>query len=42
MIRLKRVYEPPSTDDGFRIIGEDRGFANARGKEIEDFLLQLH
>jgi RimJ/RimL family protein N-acetyltransferase len=27
---------------GFRIIGEDRGFANARGKEIEEFLLQLH
>ena len=26
---------------GFRIIGEDRGFANARGKEIEEFLLQL-
>jgi RimJ/RimL family protein N-acetyltransferase len=27
---------------GFKIIGEDRGFANARGKEIEEFLLQLH
>jgi RimJ/RimL family protein N-acetyltransferase len=27
---------------GFRIIGEDRGFANARGKEIEEFLLELH
>ena len=27
---------------GFRIIGESRGFANARGKEIEEFLLQLH
>jgi RimJ/RimL family protein N-acetyltransferase len=27
---------------GFRIIGEDRGFANARGKEIEEFLLQLY
>ena len=26
---------------GFRIIGEDRGFANARGREIEEFLLQL-
>ena len=26
---------------GFRIIGEGRGFANARGKEIEEFLLQL-
>jgi RimJ/RimL family protein N-acetyltransferase len=26
---------------GFRIIGEDRDFANARGKEIEEFLLQL-
>jgi RimJ/RimL family protein N-acetyltransferase len=27
---------------GFRIIGEDKGFANARGKEVEEFLLQLH
>jgi RimJ/RimL family protein N-acetyltransferase len=27
---------------GFKIIGENRGFANARGKEIEEFLLQLH
>ncbi len=26
---------------GFRIIGEDKGFANARGKEIEEFLLEL-
>ena len=26
---------------GFRIIGEDKGFANARGKEVEEFLLQL-
>jgi RimJ/RimL family protein N-acetyltransferase len=26
---------------GFRIIGENRGFANGRGKEIEEFLLQL-
>jgi RimJ/RimL family protein N-acetyltransferase len=26
---------------GFKIIGEDKGFANARGKEIEEFLLQL-
>ena len=26
---------------GFKIIGEDRGFANARGKEIEEFLLEL-
>ena len=26
---------------GFKIIGENRGFANARGKEIEEFLLQL-
>ena len=27
---------------GFKIIGEDKGFANARGKEIEEFLVQLH
>jgi RimJ/RimL family protein N-acetyltransferase len=27
---------------GFRVIGENRGFANARGKEIEEFLLELH
>lgn len=26
---------------GFRIVGEDRGFANARGKEIEELHLQL-
>jgi len=26
---------------GFRIIGEGKGFANARGKETEEFLLQL-
>jgi RimJ/RimL family protein N-acetyltransferase len=26
---------------GFRIVGEDRGFANARGREVEEFLLQL-
>ena len=26
---------------GFRIIGEDRGFANARGTEVEELLLQL-
>ena len=26
---------------GFRIIGEDKGFANARGKEVEEFFLQL-
>lgn len=26
---------------GFRIIGEDKGFANARGKEVEEFILQL-
>ena len=25
---------------GFKIIGEDRSFANARGKEIEEFLLE--
>ncbi len=27
---------------GFRIIGEDKGFANARGREVEEFLLELH
>jgi len=26
---------------GFRISGEDRGFANARGKEIEEVILEL-
>lgn len=26
---------------GFTIISQDRGFANARGKEIEEYLLQL-
>jgi RimJ/RimL family protein N-acetyltransferase len=26
---------------GFTIVGEDRGFANARGQEIEEWLLQL-
>jgi RimJ/RimL family protein N-acetyltransferase len=26
---------------GFKIIGEDNGFANARGQEIEEYLLEL-
>lgn len=26
---------------GFRIIGEDRGYANGRGQEIEEYLLEL-
>jgi RimJ/RimL family protein N-acetyltransferase len=26
---------------GFKVIGEDKGFANARGQEIEEFLLEL-
>lgn len=26
---------------GFRIIGEDRGFANGRGEEIEEYVLEL-
>ena len=26
---------------GFVIVGEDRGFANARGEEIEEYLLEL-
>jgi RimJ/RimL family protein N-acetyltransferase len=26
---------------GFRMIGEDKGFANARGQEIEELLLEL-
>lgn len=26
---------------GFRVIGEDKGFANARGREVEEFLLEL-
>ena len=26
---------------GFTIVGEDKGFANARGQEIEEFLLRL-
>jgi len=26
---------------GFKIIGESKGFANARGQEIEEFLLEL-
>jgi RimJ/RimL family protein N-acetyltransferase len=26
---------------GFNVIGESKGFANARGKEIEEFLLEL-
>jgi RimJ/RimL family protein N-acetyltransferase len=27
---------------GFSIVGEDRGFANARGTETEEFILALH
>ena len=26
---------------GFKIIGEDKGFANARGAEVEEFVLAL-
>ncbi len=26
---------------GFRIIGDDKGFANARGEEVEEFVLRL-
>lgn len=26
---------------GFRIIGDDRGFANGRGQEIEEYVLEL-
>jgi len=26
---------------GFGIVGEDRGFANARGQEVEEFVLEL-
>jgi RimJ/RimL family protein N-acetyltransferase len=26
---------------GFKITGEDRGFANARGQEVEEFILKL-
>jgi len=26
---------------GFVIVGEDRGFANARGQEVEEFILEL-
>jgi RimJ/RimL family protein N-acetyltransferase len=26
---------------GFRIIGEDKGFANARGEDIEEYVLEL-
>lgn len=27
---------------GFKLIGHDKGFANARGEEIEEVILQLH
>lgn len=26
---------------GFQIVGQDKGFANARGKEVEEFILEL-
>ena len=26
---------------GFKICGEDKGFSNARGEEVEEFILQL-
>ena len=35
MIHLKRVYEPPSTDDGFRILVErlwPRGLSKSRAQ----------
>lgn len=36
-IGSKRVLEK----NGFRLIGEDKGFANARGIEIEEYIMQL-
>jgi len=27
---------------GFKIVGEDKGFANARGEETEEYILKLH
>lgn len=36
-IASRRVLEK----NGFTICGEDRGFANARGEEIEEFILKL-
>jgi hypothetical protein len=27
--------------NGFAVIGEDKGFADARGEEIEEFILRL-
>ncbi|MDX6482371.1 MAG: hypothetical protein QOE95_142, partial [Gaiellaceae bacterium] len=26
---------------GFKIVGEGKGFSNARGEEVEEFLLEL-
>ena len=26
---------------GFEVVGEDRGFANARGEEIDEYVLEL-
>ncbi len=37
-IGSKRVLEKC----GFKIIGEDKGFANARGKEIEEYVMRLN
>lgn len=36
-LRSRRVLEKC----GFTVIGESRGFANARGQEIEEFILEL-
>ena len=49
--RIRPIYARVAKDNlgsrrvlekcGFTVIGESRGFANARGQEIEEFLLEL-
>jgi RimJ/RimL family protein N-acetyltransferase len=36
-IRSRRVLEK----NGFVVVGEDTGFANARGAEVKEFILRL-
>lgn len=51
LIKVRPLYARVAKDNtgslrvlekcGFAIIGEDKGFANARGQEIEEFILKL-
>jgi RimJ/RimL family protein N-acetyltransferase len=50
-VKVRPVYARAAKDNtaslrvlekcGFKISGEDKGFSHARGKEVEEFILEL-